>query len=94
MVLYRSIRLKLLTLVTVLFFSPVLANAAPQHYRHHRHDYGYSVVPPYGYGPVARQEGYDARGGSACIPWCQSDFSPCDPVCFKKADNRCDGVIW
>jgi hypothetical protein len=92
MVLYRS--LNALTLATILFFSPSLANAKPHHYRYHRHDHGYSVVPPYGYGAVASQDGYDVRGGSACIPWCRLDTSPCDPVYFKKADNRCDGVIW
>jgi hypothetical protein len=84
---HRGIGLNAVTLATVLFFSPVMANATPHHHRHPRHDYRYSVIPPYGYGP---QEDY----GSACIPWCQSDFSPCDPVYFKKADNRCDGVIW
>jgi hypothetical protein len=92
MVLYRS--LNALTLATILFFLPALANAKSHHYRHHRHDYGYSAVPPYGYGAVTSQDGYDVRGGSACTPWCRLDTSPCDPVYFKKADNRCDGVIW
>jgi hypothetical protein len=74
MVLYRS--LNALTLATILFFSPLLANAKPHHYTYHRH-YGY---------------GYGARGGSA--RWCRLDSSPRDPVYFKKADNRCEGVIW
>jgi hypothetical protein len=69
MVLYRS--LNALTLATILFFSPVLANARPHHYTYYRH---------YGYG--------------YCSRWCRIDSSPCDPLYFKKADNRCAGVIY
>jgi hypothetical protein len=72
MVRFRSVGLNALTLATVLFFSPVLANVKPHHYYgYHRH-YRY---------------GYSAR-------WCWLDTSPRDPVYFKKADNRCGGVIW
>jgi hypothetical protein len=87
MVLYRSVNA--LTLATILFFSPVLANARPHHYTYHRH-YGY---------------GYGERGGSRpkldrmfrsdndTLAWCRLDSSPRDPVYFKKADNRCgDGA--
>jgi hypothetical protein len=74
MVLYRS--LNALTLATILFFSPLLANAKPHHYGYHRH---------YGYGYGAR--GYWSR-------WCRLDSSPRDPVYFKRADHRCEGVIW
>jgi hypothetical protein len=40
MVLYRSIGPLTLTLGTILFFSPALANAKPYHHGYHRH-YGY-----------------------------------------------------
>jgi hypothetical protein len=75
--------LNALTLATMLFFSPVLANARPHHYTYHRH-YGY-YHRHYGYG-------YGARWGSSS--WCRIDFSPRDPIYFKKADNRCAGVIY
>jgi hypothetical protein len=69
MILSRSFNA--LALATVLFLPPVLANAKPHYYTHHRH-YGY---------------GYGGR-------WCRLDSSPRDPLYFKKADNRCEGVIW
>ena len=27
-----------------------------------------------------------------CIPWCDRDYSPCDPANFKIADGRCAGI--
>jgi hypothetical protein len=79
-----------LTVTMVLLFSPAMANAAPHHYRYHQHNYSHSASSPYSYGAIAPQNGYGARAPSACI----SDYSPCDPVYFKRADNRCEGVIW
>ena len=36
----------------------------------------------------------DAFGGSQdgrrCIPLCNDDLSPCDPIQYKTADGRCD----
>jgi hypothetical protein len=45
----------------------------------------YTYHRHYGYG-------YGGRWGSSS--WCRIDFSPRDPVYFKKADNRCAGVIY
>jgi hypothetical protein len=92
MVLHRSIRVSALALAAVLSLSPVFAQAASYHHRYHRHHYTHNAVPPYGYNAIAPQYGAGSR--TACIPWCQSDFSPCDPVYFKQADGRCEGEIW
>jgi hypothetical protein len=67
MVLYRSI--SLLTLGTILFFSPALANAKPYH-----HHYGYHRHYGYGYGgarwcrsdPSPRDPRYFKKADNRC----------------------------
>lgn len=29
-----------------------------------------------------------------CVPLCQFDRSPCDPIQFKIADGRCEDPFW
>jgi len=32
-----------------------------------------------------------SEDGYYCVPQCRADFSPCDPLYFKRADGRCSG---
>src|SRR5262245_15034046 len=45
--------------------------------------------------PVELGSQYDPfwgrQGDYICRRWCLSDRTPCDPVYFKTADNRCGG---
>jgi hypothetical protein len=72
--------LNALAVATILFFSPVLANAKPHYYTYHRH-YGYRD------GEQGSSAPYGEQGSSARS--CRLDSNPGDPVYFKKADNRC-----
>jgi len=44
-------------------------------------------------GMVAVSKRPDPRKSAVCPPWCQADFSACDPPAFKPADQRCSQRI-
>lgn len=73
----KSSKLGLLAFVAAIAL-PLVAEAGPRR----------SAQPIYEDEPPPVSMRYAGR----CQPWCDRDFSPCDPANFKIADGRCAGI--
>ncbi len=86
--------LKLAVAATALVMSLTPSIAVTKHWKsHHVHHYArtYQPVTPRPAPDMYAQSPYsEAPPGSACIPMCHYDTSPCDPQYFKMADGRCN----
>jgi hypothetical protein len=65
--------------IAILTFSGSIPAATAQIRFYHNDQYDARYRAPY------------AEDGYYCVPQCREDFSPCDPLYYKRADGRCSG---